>query len=100
MSFGYIGPNGIWTAHSTNHAYLTHQFQRKLEQFTDRGGAVELAQRITGYVAAREQLFLACTRAVLCHNDLHAGNVLATITEETCDSPVFWILRVPLQGTR
>jgi aminoglycoside phosphotransferase (APT) family kinase protein len=82
-AFGYIGPNGISTAHSTNHAYLTHQFQRKLEQFTDRGGAVELVQRITGYVAAREQLLLACTRAVLCHNDLHAGNVLAAITEET-----------------
>jgi hygromycin-B 7''-O-kinase len=30
-AFGYIGPTGIWTAHSTNQAYLTHQFQRKLK---------------------------------------------------------------------
>jgi aminoglycoside phosphotransferase (APT) family kinase protein len=80
-AFGYIGPKGIWTAHSTNYAYLTHQFQRKLKQFTDRGGALDLAHRIAGYAAAHEQLLHACTRAVLCHNDLHTGNVLATITE-------------------
>lgn len=80
-AFGYIGPKGIWTAHSTNRAYLTSQFQRKLTQFTERGGAVDLAQRIAGYVADREQLFDGCTSAVLCHNDLHAGNLLATIRE-------------------
>jgi aminoglycoside phosphotransferase (APT) family kinase protein len=33
-TFGYIGPKGIWTAHSSNHVYLTHQFQRKLKEFT------------------------------------------------------------------
>lgn len=82
-AFGYIGPNGIWTAHPTNHAYLTHQFQRKLTQFRERSGAASLAERIAGYVAEREQLLRACTRAVLCHNDLHAGNLLATITEGT-----------------
>ena len=82
-AFGYIGPKGIWTAHQTNHSYLTHQFQRKLKEFTDRGGTVGLAQRIAGYFAAREHLLHACTRAVLCHNDLHAGNLLATVAEGT-----------------
>jgi aminoglycoside phosphotransferase (APT) family kinase protein len=82
-AFGYIGPKGIWTAHSTNHAYLTHQFRGKLDQFTGRGGAAALAQRIAGYVAEREQLLHACTRPVLCHNDLHAGNLLAAINEGT-----------------
>jgi aminoglycoside phosphotransferase (APT) family kinase protein len=62
---------------------LTHQFQRKLTQFRERSGAASLAERIAGYVAEREQLLRACTRAVLCHNDLHAGNLLATITEGT-----------------
>lgn len=80
-AFGYIGPKGIWTAHSTNRAYLTHQFERKLTQFTERGGPVDLAKKIEAYVADREQLFDACGDAVLCHNDLHAGNLLATITE-------------------
>jgi hygromycin-B 7''-O-kinase len=82
-AFGYIGPNGIWTAHSTNRAYLTRQFRRKLAQFTERGGAADLAHRIAGYVADRERLFDACSRAVLCHNDLHAGNLLSTISEGT-----------------
>lgn len=82
-AFGYIGPNGIWTAHATNHAYLAYQFQRKLKQFTERGGSHELAQRIAHHVKGRVQLLQACKRAVLCHNDLHAGNLLATITERT-----------------
>jgi aminoglycoside phosphotransferase (APT) family kinase protein len=82
-AFGYVGPTGIWTPHSTNRAYLTHQFERKLQQFMERGGTAGLAQRIAGYVADRAQLFDACTRAVLCHNDLHAGNLLATITDAT-----------------
>ena len=78
-AFGYIGPTGIWTAHPSNHDYLTHQFQRKLKEFTERGGSAELAQRVSGHVAERAQLFIGCSQAVLCHNDLHAGNLLATI---------------------
>jgi aminoglycoside phosphotransferase (APT) family kinase protein len=79
-AFGYIGPKGIWTAHPTNQAYLTHQFQRKLKEFTERGGDAGLAQKIAGHVAGRAELFGGCRHAVLCHNDLHAGNLLATIT--------------------
>ncbi|HMM93110.1 MAG TPA: aminoglycoside phosphotransferase family protein [Bradyrhizobium sp.] len=78
-AFGYIGPTGIWTAHSSNHDYLTHQFQRKLTEFAERGGDARLAQRVAGHVAERAQLFKGCPQAVLCHNDLHAGNLLATI---------------------
>jgi aminoglycoside phosphotransferase (APT) family kinase protein len=81
QAFGYIGPNGIWTAHPTNRAYLTHQFQRKLAEFGERGGDAILAERINAHVAERAGLFDACRQAVLCHNDLHAGNLLATITE-------------------
>ena len=78
-AFGYIGPTGIWTAHATNHDYLTHQFQRKLTEFAERGGDARLAQRVAGHVAQRAQLLKGCSQAVLCHNDLHAGNLLATI---------------------
>lgn len=79
QAFGYIGPKGIWTAHPTNRVYLTYQFQRKLTEFTERGGAAVLAQRVAGRLAERAELLDACTHAVLCHNDLHAGNLLATI---------------------
>jgi aminoglycoside phosphotransferase (APT) family kinase protein len=78
-AFGYIGPKGIWTAHSTNHDYLTHQFQRKLKEFSERGGKADFAQRVGGHVSERAQLLQGCSQAVLCHNDLHAGNLLATI---------------------
>jgi aminoglycoside phosphotransferase (APT) family kinase protein len=80
-AFGYIGPKGIWSAHPTNRAYLTHQFERKLAEFGERGGDVGLAERIKAHVAERAGLFDACTQPVLCHNDLHAGNLLATVTE-------------------
>jgi aminoglycoside phosphotransferase (APT) family kinase protein len=77
-AFGYIGPTGIWTAHSSNQAYLTHQFQRKLKDFADRGGDAGLAEQLAGHVAGRTELLSACKQAVLCHNDLHAGNLLVT----------------------
>ena len=80
-AFGYIGPKGIWTAYSTNHAYLTHQFQQKLKEFIERGGNAKLAVRIAGFVSDRDGLLSACIQAVLCHNDLHAGNLFATISE-------------------
>ena len=79
-AFGYIGPKGIWTAHPTNQVYLTHQFQRKLNEFTERGGNARLAQQVAGHIADCTELLSACTHAVLCHNDLHAGNLLATVS--------------------
>jgi hygromycin-B 7''-O-kinase len=79
-AFGYIGTTGIVTAHSTNHAYMTHQFQRKLTEFAERGGDAGLAQRVAGHFTDRAGLLNACVRAVLCHNDLHAGNLLATVS--------------------
>jgi hygromycin-B 7''-O-kinase len=61
--------------------YLSRQFDRKLKEFADRGGAASLAQRVAAYFSKRAYLLRECSRPVLCHNDLHAGNVLAQITE-------------------
>ena len=80
-AFGYIGPRGIWTAHLTNRDYLSHQCDRKLEEFTDRGGSADLARRIAAYFSARMHVLHECSHPVLCHNDLHAGNLLAEITD-------------------
>src|SRR5262249_23992157 len=49
-AFGYIGPNGIWTVHASNRAYLMHQFQRKLAEFRERGGDAVQAARIKEHV--------------------------------------------------
>jgi aminoglycoside phosphotransferase (APT) family kinase protein len=77
-AFGYIGPHGLWTPQSTNHAYVTTRFESKLEEFIERGGDPGLARRVTAYLRAHEDLLHACALPVLCHNDFHARNVLAS----------------------
>jgi len=80
-AFGYIGSRGISAAHATNRDYLSHQCDRKLREFADRGGSADLARRIAAYFSTRMHLLHECSHAVLCHNDLHAGNLLAGITD-------------------
>lgn len=76
-SFGYIGPDGVWTAHASNHAYVTFQFDRKLADFARRGGNSMLCDRVKAFVAAHTPLLDGCRTASLCHFDFHAGNILA-----------------------
>lgn len=77
-SFGYVGPNGVWTAHPSNHAYMSAQLDRKLREFCTRGGDPALAGRLRESVTARQHLFAAASTPRLCHYDFHAGNVLVT----------------------
>jgi aminoglycoside phosphotransferase (APT) family kinase protein len=81
QAFGYLGPTGVWSPRATNQGYLALHFDRKLQEFEKRGGAGELAQRVARHVTERGHLFHACTQPVLCHNDLHAGNLLADTTD-------------------
>ena len=76
-SFGYIGPNGVWTAHPSNRTYMSCQFGMKLAEFVERGGDPALGDRLKAVVAERAYLLDACTTAHLCHYDFHSGNVLA-----------------------
>jgi aminoglycoside phosphotransferase (APT) family kinase protein len=76
-SFGYIGPDGIWTAHASNRAYMSSQFETKLAEFAERGGESALGDRLRAVVIARLSLLEACTAPHLCHYDFHSGNVLA-----------------------
>ena len=79
QGFGYIGTDGIVTPHSSNRSYLTTQFERKLEEYLRRGGDAVRARRIAAHATKYADLLDQCTAAVLCHNDLHAGNVLADV---------------------
>jgi len=81
-SFGYIGPNGVWTPHANNRGYMSSQFERKLTEFGERGGDLALAERLRASIAARRHLLDAATVPRLCHYDLHAGNVLVTSSRE------------------
>jgi len=77
-AFGYIGPDGVWTPHSSNYVYMSLQFEKKLREFTERGGPPATTERIAAFVDARDHLFRECTIPLLCHNDLHSENVLVT----------------------
>ncbi|MDD1517068.1 MULTISPECIES: phosphotransferase family protein [Bradyrhizobium] len=77
-SFGYIGPDGVWTAYPSNHAYMSAQLERKLKVFCVRGGDPALAERLRDSVVARQHLLKAAVVPRLCHYDFHAGNILVT----------------------
>jgi hygromycin-B 7''-O-kinase len=74
-AFGYLTTT-VLDPQPTNTAYMTGQFARKLREFADLGGDHALRSAIERHVAERAQLFVACKRASLCHNDFHEGNVL------------------------
>lgn len=59
-----------------NTAYMTRQFRTALERFRELGGDEETHRLASERAAERAGLFGLCTGAVLCHNDLHEGNVL------------------------
>jgi aminoglycoside phosphotransferase (APT) family kinase protein len=82
-SFGYIGPRGVWTAHASNRAYMSLQFETKLTEFVEGGGDPALGDRLRAIVVERTYLLDACTGARLCHYDFHSGNVLAESNDGT-----------------
>ncbi len=59
-----------------NAGYLRAQFGRHLATFAAHGGPAGLHDAIRSLVADSGRLLEACDGAVLCHNDLHEGNVL------------------------
>lgn len=77
QSFGYIGPNGIWTSHASNRAYMSFQFETKLTEFVGRGGDPALGDRLKAVVIEHTYLLDACATAHLCHYDFQSGNILA-----------------------
>ncbi|MCF4121065.1 aminoglycoside phosphotransferase family protein [Antribacter sp. KLBMP9083] len=73
--FGYLTTR-IVDPERDNTAYMSRQFDKKLAEFTDLGGSPGTARRVSERLAADSDLFAWCAGAHLCHNDLHAGNVL------------------------
>lgn len=69
----------------TNEEYMRRQFDKKLCEFRGRGGAAEVAAEVERIVADRAALFAECRGPVLCHNDLHEGNVLVVGQGERCE---------------
>ena len=74
-AYGYLMA-GIVDPEPDNTSYMRRQFAKKLREFADLGGDRALHDDVERYVAARAGSFARCETPVLCHNDLHEGNVL------------------------
>jgi Ser/Thr protein kinase RdoA (MazF antagonist) len=74
-AYGYV-TDRILDPLPDNGAYMRHQFTKKLAEFDDLGGERELRDAVARRIDRDGALFDDCTSAVLCHNDLHEGNVL------------------------
>lgn len=75
--YGYLTTR-ILDPQPTNTGYMLGQFTKKLREFADLGGAEALSAAIEAHVREHSHLFAACSTPVLCHNDLHEGNVLVS----------------------
>jgi len=78
--WGYVA-TGIVDAKPSNPAYMLDQFATKLVRFGDLGGDPALAEAIDRHVTRHADVFAACRRPALCHNDFHDGNVLVAEAE-------------------
>jgi hygromycin-B 7''-O-kinase len=76
-AFGYLTTEVLDPA-PDNTAYMSRQFAVKLAEFAKRGGDPAIHRLAVTRVAERSDLFRSCAGPVLCHNDLHEGNVLVT----------------------
>jgi hygromycin-B 7''-O-kinase len=59
-----------------NVTFVRLQFERNLAGFREHGGPADVHDAVAARVAAGQRFLAACSGAVLCHNDLHEGNVL------------------------
>jgi hygromycin-B 7''-O-kinase len=74
-AFGYITTH-VLDPVPDNTTYMGRQFARKLREFRELQGDPALHDLVQHYAAAHADLFASCDRPVLCHNDVHEGNVL------------------------
>jgi aminoglycoside phosphotransferase (APT) family kinase protein len=75
--FGYLLEADVAEPFATNAAWMAAAFETKYRDFRAWGGDETLGQQIERFVGARAGALAECDGAVLCHNDLHPGNVLA-----------------------
>lgn len=77
-AYGYIGADGIMAPEPANDAYMRWAFEAAFRQFRDQSKDAELTRRLEAKAHSRFELLAASAGAVLCHDDFHQGNVLAT----------------------
>jgi len=75
QAYGYL-TDRILDPSPDNGSYMRRQFAKKLKEFKDLGGDGHLHDAVARRIERDAALFDNCQSAVLCHNDLHEGNVL------------------------
>jgi aminoglycoside phosphotransferase (APT) family kinase protein len=73
--YGYIRSDGVERPLASNLDYMTQAFASAFRRFRDAGADADLASRLEALAATRMDLAVS-TGPVLCHDDLHQGNVL------------------------
>ncbi|MCP3800157.1 aminoglycoside phosphotransferase family protein [Allokutzneria sp. A3M-2-11 16] len=76
-AYGYLTTH-IAEPYATNSEYMLSRFTDKLEEFLDFGGDPATHDAVRAHVAEHAERFGRCQAPVLCHNDLHDGNVLVS----------------------
>jgi Ser/Thr protein kinase RdoA (MazF antagonist) len=77
-AYGYLGADGIMAPEPNNEAYMRRAFEAAFRQFRDQSKDAELTRRLEGKAHSRFELLACSAGPVLCHDDFHQGNVLAT----------------------
>lgn len=75
-AYGYILGDRLLKAFATNLDYMAAAFDAKFADFRQQGGDGALIERLAAQVAAGRRALAGCPGPVLCHNDIHPGNVL------------------------
>lgn len=76
-SFGYIVAEGVHAPFASNRAYMSTQFDKKLDGLSEYDAPGELAGKLRDFVDRRRPLLDGCVTPSLCHYDFHTGNLLA-----------------------
>lgn len=73
--YGYIKDQGVERPLPSNPDYMVYAFESAFRRFRDAGGDAELGRQLEALAAAKLALTVSAG-PVLCHDDLHQGNVL------------------------
>jgi aminoglycoside phosphotransferase (APT) family kinase protein len=77
-AYGYLRGRGIDKPISTNAGYMTAIFEDVFRRFRDLGGDADLGRRLQDLTERSVDLLAESDGPVLCHDDFHQGNVLAS----------------------